>query len=449
MAYDLSKLKWEDLVNLTNKNAGVDVWGNDMPYANRSNDWNLQAEDQALQDKIKKGNSTDYSSLGLKGVNFNIGEHGRQGGEGLFSFDVGDPTKYGALVKNPDGTVGQEIRQVPYHGAWDDKIMPGLTLAFLAAAGGAAASGIGTGAGAASGAGQAGGGAGLLSGGGGTSIAAMTPEAAYAGGLASSNAAVAGMGGASGIGSAGGALSVAGAGQAAAGGGGGLLGGGGGNSISAMTPQEVYAGGQASANGAVSGMGTPASIGQAGGALSVAPKPTDYLGMAKSGLSGAKTLAGALGGVGQGQGGGGMANGTTQSQIDPRMAKYIYGDESNQGILDIAQKMYQANPSGMNAQMVQGMNSQWNTLNDPKLKAGYDQIQNQGLGLLNMPMAGNPFTRGQTSAQPAGIPAYQAESLPNAGLLGASPFSLMNAGRATINPDMLKAYMGGNFTNRG
>jgi hypothetical protein len=439
---DLSSLKWDDLVALTNKTAGGDFSG----IARRgtpSSDWTLSDADQSYNDGLNRANNTDYSSLGLGGLRYDGGR---------FTYDAGEnQNEFGQLFRNPNGSIGQGIqKKTSGGGIWDEKIMPGLTMAFLAAAGGSALAGAGPSAGAAS-AGEAGAasatGGGLL-GGGGTSIAALTPEAAYAGGLASSNAAVAGMGGASGIGSAGGALSVAGAGELAAGaGGGGLLGGGGGNSISALTPQEVYAGGQASSNAAVSGMGTPASIGQAGGALSVAP---DYLGIANKGLSGLKTLSGLAGAVGNGQGqGGGMANGTTQSQIDPRMAKYIYGDGANQGILDIAQKMYQANPSGMNAQMVQGMNNQWNTLNDPKLKAGYDQIQNQGLGLLNMPMAGNPFTRGQTSAQPAGIPAYQAESLPNTGLLGASPFSLMDAGKSSINPDILKMYMGGNFANKG
>lgn len=445
---DLSNLSWEDLVKLTQDQSKVMQRGPANGFANPTpdgfEDWTPEKQAAWRTAQLDAPSSIDASGYGMGNIRYN-GEK--------FVGDVAGSDRGIEYTKSPTGGVNSN-QFSRNHGWLNDKIEY-IVPAMLAAIGGAGAYGAmgagAAGAGAGVGAGEAGaaaGGGGLLGGGGGASIAAMTPEAAYAGGLASSNAAVAGMGGASGIGSAGGALSVAGAGQAAASGGGGLLGGGGGgNSISAMTPQEVYAGGQASANGAVSGMGTPASIGQAGGALSVAP---NYLGMAKNGLSAAKSLSGALGGVGQGQGGGGgMANGTTQSQIDPRMAKYIYGDESNQGILDIAQKMYQSNPSGMNAQMVQGMNNQWNTLNDPKLKAGYDQIQNQGLGLLNMPMAGNPFTRGQTSAQPAGIPAYQVESLPNAGLLGASPFSLMGAGKATINPDMLKAYMGGNFTNRG
>ena len=307
--------------------------------------------------------------------------------------------------------------------------------------------------------------------GGGTSIAALTPEAVAAGGTGAANAAVAGMGGAAGIGSAGGALGVA---------GGGLLGGG---SISALTPAEVYAGGMPTANSAVAGI-TPTQIGMAGaegatsiGALTPAQvqaggtttanstlngitpssiansgtpvSSTNYFEQAQKALKAGSAVQGLMGGSSQG---GGMAgDSTSTNQIDPRMAKYIYGDDTTKGILDIARGLYEKNPDGMNEQMRQGLNNQWNTLNDPALKQGYQQMANTGMGLLSMPIAGNPFSNGM-GGRPQAMQSQQMPQFnPSAyqGLLGGSqqmqsPFSLMNAGKALI-PD--EQYRSGSNSN--
>jgi hypothetical protein len=85
----------------------------------------------------------------------------------------------------------------------------------------------------------------------------------------------------------------------------------------------------------------------------------------------------------------GTSNSFTQNAIDPRMEPYIYGDN---GVLSRANSLYQSNPTGLNPQMLQGMNSQWNQLGASK--QGYDQMQNLGMGLMGGGTAGNPFTGG-------------------------------------------------------
>ncbi len=97
--------------------------------------------------------------------------------------------------------------------------------------------------------------------------------------------------------------------------------------------------------------------------------------------------------------GGGGGGSSTTTEIDPRMAKYIYGtdDGSSGGLLGDANAWYQGNKSGLNDQMRQGLNQQWQTYNDPSVMAGYRQQQNLGSGLLGAPMMGNPFSDGRAS----------------------------------------------------
>lgn len=90
------------------------------------------------------------------------------------------------------------------------------------------------------------------------------------------------------------------------------------------------------------------------------------------------------------------STGTQQSNIDPRMAKFIYGDGSTQGILDQAYQWQQANKSGLNDPMKQGLFTINQVASDP---GGYQSIAKQGLSLMNQPVAGNPFTNGQATLQ--------------------------------------------------
>jgi len=183
-------------------------------------------------------------------------------------------------------------------------------------------------------AGAFGGGAAAGSAAGDSSLAALTPEAVFAGGVPAANAAVAGMGGASGIGAAGGALGVA--------GGGGLLGG---TSISALTPEAVQAGGTATATTSANAI-TPSAIANSGGGLNVAGGATNYLDQAKNVAKLGNTANSLLGGGGNNQGGG-MAAGTstTTSTIDPRMQEMLYGKDGKNGYL---QNLQEAGNTPMN-----------------------------------------------------------------------------------------------------
>ena len=93
------------------------------------------------------------------------------------------------------------------------------------------------------------------------------------------------------------------------------------------------------------------------------------------------------------------SQGTTSSvnktqYMDPRLDKYVYGDGTNPGLLADANAWYQANKSGMNQQMVDGLNMKYNAATDPTNQGAFRQMVNVGSGLLANPIAGNPFTGG-------------------------------------------------------
>jgi hypothetical protein len=79
---------------------------------------------------------------------------------------------------------------------------------------------------------------------------------------------------------------------------------------------------------------------------------------------------------------------STQNRMDPRMDPYVYGD---QGILKAASDWYAANKSGSNDTMNQFRNKQLGLLNDPALAQQIAAMQQGAAGLLNSPIAGNPY----------------------------------------------------------
>lgn len=93
----------------------------------------------------------------------------------------------------------------------------------------------------------------------------------------------------------------------------------------------------------------------------------------------------------------GKGSKTESKELDPRIAPYIYGPNGDGGLMGDANAWYQANKSGMNDQMRQGLNSQWAVLNDPNTLAGYQQMANLGSGLMGAPVTGNPFSDGRAS----------------------------------------------------
>src|SRR6218665_2588083 len=108
----------------------------------------------------------------------------------------------------------------------------------------------------------------------------------------------------------------------------------------------------------------------------------------------------ALGGAALGAVSGSEGSGSSQkvtNEIAPRLAAYIYGQEGDGGFMKDLSTWYQANRSGMNDQMAQGLNTQWGVYNDPGTMAGYQQMASLGSGLMGAPVMGNPFSDGRAS----------------------------------------------------
>lgn len=119
------------------------------------------------------------------------------------------------------------------------------------------------------------------------------------------------------------------------------------------------------------------------------------LGSIGSALGGAKGL-GAIGAVA-----GGLLGATQKSPtdtmtrtIDPRMANYLYGADGTSGILGGVNDLWkkQMAQGGLNDVQREGLNRQLATLRDPRYSQGFDAMRSSGLGLLGMPIAGNPYT---------------------------------------------------------
>lgn len=145
-------------------------------------------------------------------------------------------------------------------------------------------------------------------------------------------------------------------------------------------------------------------------------------------VGGGSNLAGLIGAVAGGVSGGGTNTATTQSQIDPRMAQYLYGTGygDKNSFLGAAQDFWQQNKSGLNSTMQQGLDMQRAALTDPAYGQAYQQMRGLGTGLMSQPVAGNPFTGGGL----LGGPTSQAGG--TGGLLGDygdRAKALMNAGR--------------------
>ena len=94
-------------------------------------------------------------------------------------------------------------------------------------------------------------------------------------------------------------------------------------------------------------------------------------------------IGGLLGGEGSKQ------TQSTQQTLDPRMEGAIYGDG---GLLSGAKDWYNQNKTGLNDQMLTGMNNQWNQ--HGASQQGFNQMQSAGMGLMGQGVAGNPFASG-------------------------------------------------------
>lgn len=170
--------------------------------------------------------------------------------------------------------------------------------------------------------------------------------------------------------------------------GGGLLGGGGG--APALSGYDAAMADLAGAGGL-----TPASMGGAAGAAGAAGgAASGAAGAAGSALGSAsgKVIGGLLGAV-AGAANSGDKTQTTQQRLDPRMEAMLYGADGKGGYLGAATDWFNQNKGG-NPLMLQGAQMMADFYKNPQYAEGYNALRSAGLGLLNTPMAGNPFLRG-------------------------------------------------------
>ena len=88
---------------------------------------------------------------------------------------------------------------------------------------------------------------------------------------------------------------------------------------------------------------------------------------------------------------------TQQQRMDPRMDKYVYGENGQGGLLGDAFNLYQKQmgQGGMNPLMTAGLEAQRQFLTSPQYGLGFTNLMGLGQNLLGGGVAGNPFTSGQ------------------------------------------------------
>jgi len=154
-----------------------------------------------------------------------------------------------------------------------------------------------------------------------------------------------------------------------------------------------------SAGGAAAGVGsltagiTPGAVAafEAGLPAAGAAGGAGAAGSALGSLSG-KAIGGLLGAV-AGAANSGDKTQTSQQRLDPRMEAMLYGADGKSGYLGAATDWFNQNKGG-NPLMLQGAQMMADFYKNPQYAEGYNALRNTGLGLLNTPMAGNPFMRG-------------------------------------------------------
>lgn len=151
-------------------------------------------------------------------------------------------------------------------------------------------------------------------------------------------------------------------------------------------------------------------------------------------------VAGAVVGGVMGSGGSSSSQ-TTTNQIDPRFARLLFGEDDKSGFLGDVSAWYQANKSGLNPQMAQGLNTQLAVLNDPGTMAGYQQMASLGSGLMGAPVMGNPFSDGRIALGGGG------KSAPNLGMgSGSQPAQQFPSFQRAPNASTVNASAPGPFT---
>lgn len=120
----------------------------------------------------------------------------------------------------------------------------------------------------------------------------------------------------------------------------------------------------------------------------------------------APVIGGLLGGAGNG------SSSTQSNELNPKLAKYVYGSDGNSGLLANAFDLYQKQmqQGGLNDMQRQGLNMQSQFLNSPQYTQGYNQMMQLGSKLMGGGVAANPFTAsnpGRPGAARAAAPAMR------------------------------------------
>jgi hypothetical protein len=113
---------------------------------------------------------------------------------------------------------------------------------------------------------------------------------------------------------------------------------------------------------------------------------------AASALGGGQAVAGLLGAVAGSQGTPGGTQ-TNQRTLDPRIDSLVFGSNGSGGLLGDAMNWYQANKSGQNDTMRTAQTQQQAMLTDPRVLEGLYTMGGRGIGMMQQPIASNPFTR--------------------------------------------------------
>jgi hypothetical protein len=106
-------------------------------------------------------------------------------------------------------------------------------------------------------------------------------------------------------------------------------------------------------------------------------------------------IASIAGGLLGSRGGGGESSQTRQ--LDPRLGKYVFGEDDKSGLLGDASRLYgqQIATGGLNDIQRQGLGMQQQYLMSPQYQQGNQGIYNMGMSLLGGGVASNPFTSGR------------------------------------------------------
>ena len=81
--------------------------------------------------------------------------------------------------------------------------------------------------------------------------------------------------------------------------------------------------------------------------------------------------------------------------LDPRLDDAYFGSNGQGGLLGDLGAWYAQNKSGLNQQMLDGLNQQNAVYRSPLATRGYERMGQTGYNLMGRGVAGNPFTSGQ------------------------------------------------------